>query len=277
MLQVSMVLSGVSCGSSDSEQGDRPDRPGQSEVIDLEQQSSGNPETLSPDALNPITIDGNNSSLGTAIAAPNLHVNQNVVNVYGEPNIDGEIVTQALHGEPITVKQQQGKWLQVELPDQFNYRGWLKSNQVNSVQSELDQTRSQYIVAEFDTTVLTNPDPNSKVIERLTMGTIVYGQSDRDHPNFAKVQLVNGQQGYAPIATLQPFLSPKAPPPTSTALLATATKLLNQPYLWGGMSSDGVDCSGFIHTVFKIHGIKLHRDVDLQFEYDGVAIESPEH
>jgi cell wall-associated NlpC family hydrolase len=49
-------------------------------------------------------------------------------------------------------------------------------------------------------------------------------------------------------------------------VLTTAQQWLNAPYLWGGKTFMGVDCSGFVQTVFKVHGIKLLRDAYQQAE-----------
>jgi cell wall-associated NlpC family hydrolase len=49
-------------------------------------------------------------------------------------------------------------------------------------------------------------------------------------------------------------------------LLQTAHLFLNSPYLWGGRTPMGIDCSGFTQLVFKIHGLKLPRDAYQQVE-----------
>jgi gamma-D-glutamyl-L-lysine dipeptidyl-peptidase len=49
-------------------------------------------------------------------------------------------------------------------------------------------------------------------------------------------------------------------------LAITATSFLNTPYLWGGRTHFGIDCSGFTQAVFKLHGIHLKRDASLQAE-----------
>lgn len=54
-------------------------------------------------------------------------------------------------------------------------------------------------------------------------------------------------------------------------IAATATSFLNAPYLWGGRTHFGIDCSGFTQTVFKLHGINLMRDANLQ-EEQGYAV-----
>ena len=48
-------------------------------------------------------------------------------------------------------------------------------------------------------------------------------------------------------------------------LVATARRFLGVPYLWGGMSFHGLDCSGLASRVYRLHGIDLRRDADIQF------------
>jgi len=48
------------------------------------------------------------------------------------------------------------------------------------------------------------------------------------------------------------------------ALVGTAKLFLNSPYFWGGRSPSGIDCSGLVQVVFKIHGIQLNRDASYQ-------------
>jgi cell wall-associated NlpC family hydrolase len=61
-------------------------------------------------------------------------------------------------------------------------------------------------------------------------------------------------------------------PSNEEELLQTAKKWLNAPYLWGGKTFLGVDCSGFVQTVFKVHGIRLSRDAWQQVK-EGEAVE----
>ena len=47
-------------------------------------------------------------------------------------------------------------------------------------------------------------------------------------------------------------------------IVSTALHYLNSPYLWGGKSPFGIDCSGFVQCVYQLHGIQLPRDAHLQ-------------
>jgi cell wall-associated NlpC family hydrolase len=57
------------------------------------------------------------------------------------------------------------------------------------------------------------------------------------------------------------FLSQKR---DSDYIVQTARKYLNSPYLWGGKSPFGIDCSGFTQMVFRIGGYRIKRDADQQ-------------
>ena len=63
-------------------------------------------------------------------------------------------------------------------------------------------------------------------------------------------------------------VDPQAPPRRGAPedLVATARRFLGVPYLWGGMTVHGLDCSGFVSQVYRANGVVLPRDADLQFE-----------
>ncbi len=63
-------------------------------------------------------------------------------------------------------------------------------------------------------------------------------------------------------------------PGSGSDLVATARRFLGVPYLWGGMSSHGVDCSGLMSRAYAVNGIDLLRDADIQFtDPRGQAVE----
>ena len=60
-------------------------------------------------------------------------------------------------------------------------------------------------------------------------------------------------------------------------LVATGRRLLGAPYLWGGMTPLGVDCSGFVSLVYRVNGRVLPRDADLQFaDPNATPVERPD-
>jgi hypothetical protein len=55
--------------------------------------------------------------------------------------------------------------------------------------------------------------------------------------------------------------------PNSKTLIQNALELINTPYLWGGKSTFGIDCSGFTQMIFRLHGYNLPRDAYQQADF----------
>ncbi|GEM_PF-404870 len=232
------------------------------------------PDSTSTSTLNPL-VDGTTIASDTSLKTGNFYITKNVVEVYEKPDQNSERVTQALHGEPVKIIEKQGNWLKVTLTDQFDYSGWLKEENIKNIPAD-QQWLNPYIIAVLQAKVLVNPHNNNEVMEILGIGTVVNAESSSDLAEFTKIQLVDGRKGYIKTTDLLKYNQKTGSQVSGEEILRTAKQLLNKPYLWGGMSTNGVDCSGFVHTVFKVHGIKLHRDADLQYEYDGVSIAQSE-
>jgi cell wall-associated NlpC family hydrolase len=66
------------------------------------------------------------------------------------------------------------------------------------------------------------------------------------------------------------------PRASAEQVIATAKRFLGLPYLWGGTTPLGVDCSGFVQLVYRLNGVSLLRDADLQYTQPGLAPVSQE-
>jgi gamma-D-glutamyl-L-lysine dipeptidyl-peptidase len=203
----------------------------------------------------------------------NLYIGLAVVNVYKEPKINSETVTQALYGESVKIIQTEGEWVKVKLPDQYDYSGWLQISQLRSLANNPQKSQ---IVAVINAVVYSQPDINSNILNYLPMGTVVHPESEGENSQFTRVKLLDGNQGFIPTNQIVDYEQKPVYQVNSDRIIATAQQLQGVPYLWGGMTTNGVDCSGFVHTVFKVHGIKLHRDADLQYAHDGVKVDITE-
>ncbi len=90
--------------------------------------------------------------------------------------------------------------------------------------------------------------------------------------DWQQVTLPDGRKGWAPRATM---LVPSPTPLTPDQVVELAQRFQGAPYVWGGMSPNGVDCSGFVQEVFRLSGHTLPRLADEQFQQTS-PIEQPQ-
>ena len=157
-----------------------------------------------------------------------------------------ELTTQLLFGEHYEVlsSSKDKKWLKIKMHfDQ--YEGWIDVKQHHSISKDhFDYiNRADFkISTDVTTSILYNKTPLS-----ILMGSIIPisgSELFRMEEQFA----FNGES--KSLGQKRDF----------EFLKLTAKKYVNAPYLWGGKSPFGIDCSGFVQMVFKINGYKLQRD-----------------
>lgn len=190
--------------------------------------------------------------------------NLSVCNNRANPQNAAELMTQMLLGTPIQVLKKQGGFYLVRTPD--GYLSWTDGGAVGL----MDQTRFEawqqspkvVFVADYGHS-FSEANTGSKRVSDLVSGNIL--QLLGQEKDFYKVGYPDGRIAYLPQtqATLyQQWV--KRPNPSAEAILATAQTLLGVPYLWGGTSIKGVDCSGFTKTAYFLNGVVIPRDASQQ-------------
>ena len=195
-----------------------------------------------------------------------------VASVFASPSGEAERVTQVLLWERVRVLSQKGPWAKVVVPGQYRtpqgYPGWMLSKHlVLDTPPELGR-------------VVTVRSPRAEIRTRPKGGSPVLGVAwfSSDLPcqgregNWFAVRLPGRPEtGFVEESqVVDGYL-----PASGSELLATASLLTGTPYLWGGMSRQGIDCSGLVYTVYKVHGWLLPRDADQQFQV-GSPVEKAE-
>jgi gamma-D-glutamyl-L-lysine dipeptidyl-peptidase len=153
-----------------------------------------------------------------------------------------KVRTQILFGEIYQVLVEQGDWLQIHsLVDR--YEGWIRKNQHTPIGMEEAELW-----------------PRQKVCTSL-FAPVTSAKSGGNFMIPAGSLLWFGPSGDPLIPAFSDFRIPdsKGVPPESP-LLELARQFLHTPYLWGGKTALGIDCSGFTQVVFRIKGIHLMRD-----------------
>lgn len=190
-------------------------------------------------------------------------VDVSVGNVYAEPRDASELVNQVLLGHTVTVLKKGHGWLYVKSSD--GYLGWIDSDNIVRVDSFVFATYAaarKLIVTTVFATLRDSPRGGATFSDAVMADFLK--PVGKTAASF-KVELPDGRTGYASRSDVQyydEYLATHGPTPQR--IEEFAKKLLGFPYLWGGTSAKGMDCSGFTKTVFRMTGIGLPRDANQQ-------------
>jgi cell wall-associated NlpC family hydrolase len=194
-------------------------------------------------------------------------VTVSVANIRGMPDHSAELVTQAILGTPVKILKKESEWYLVQTPD--SYLGWMTSSSIITCTETylLRETRSVKIIyTELTGTCYSEPDINSPPVSDIVAGSIL--ETTGLKMGFCEVMFPDSRKGYVLQDQCQLFEDfKKLFPPNQDDIVKTAGKFTGIPYLWGGTSSKGVDCSGFTKTVYFMNGIILQRDASQQAQY----------
>lgn len=169
-----------------------------------------------------------------------------IVPVRSEPSDRSEIVTQLLFGEHLKILERQNQWARIKI--QFDdYEGWVDSKQYQVIsEANYNQLSKEAIILNADLIDYITSSDNLLLPIPLGASLSFLNNNEINTSNF-------DFEG-----TKTSGLKPKS------ALINTAFMYLNAPYLWGGKTPFGIDCSGFTQMVYKLNGYKIHRDASQQ-------------
>jgi cell wall-associated NlpC family hydrolase len=192
-------------------------------------------------------------------------VRVSVANVRGRPSHSAELVTQTLMGWPVRVLKEQNGWFLVHTePD--GYLGWIETLQLERVTPAAAGAwaHAARVVSTVPAGVLrAAPSPGAEPVTDLVIGAVMKVGGTTN--GWSEAALPDGRRGFAPAGELRDYAAWAASRSKDPdAVDRTARLFLGVPYLWGGTSAKGFDCSGFAKIVMHLHGVELPRDTDQQ-------------
>ncbi len=193
-------------------------------------------------------------------------VTLSVANLRTKPAHSSELASQAIMGTPVRILKEADGWLLIQTPDQ--YISWTNATSVQQMnRAGINDWRNADRIIYTDTYGIISGDSKLSSVESdLVAGAIVVRKSE--DKNITEVSLPDGRTGY--VSALN-WLNLKQWKDTVNLnpekLIVTGKKFIGFPYLWGGTSSKGVDCSGFVKTVCFLNGVVLERDASQQAKH----------
>ena len=161
-----------------------------------------------------------------------------------KPRHQREMVNQLLFGEKVCIDKEKGElWVKVRsLHD--NYEGWMTRNLLQEITEAEAKAASGYVASGIINTI------HSKGSQlQIPAGSSLHNYSDR-----------NGRVGNTDYLFEGEFVNTATAKPVSALAEQLTRRWLQAPYLWGGRTVFGVDCSGFIQVNFKLMGVPMPRD-----------------
>jgi gamma-D-glutamyl-L-lysine dipeptidyl-peptidase len=186
---------------------------------------------------------------------PILAVSSNLTSVHTATSFGAEMSNQMVFGEKVEVLEEQGNWAYIRQMDGYlgwTYKPYLTDNALPT---------PTHIVLAPAVELRAEADSCAPVVSRIFCGTNVKVETTKD----AWALVAANVTGWVPLADLRALAAlPQTEVDRRKQIVLDAQRMIGVPYLWGGNTGNGIDCSGFVRLLHQWVGIELPRDADMQ-------------
>ncbi len=195
-----------------------------------------------------------------------------VANMHSKPTFKSDMVSQLLLGMPVRLLDISGDWLCIQAPE--GYIGWISGSTQRLKHQELKDhlAKPKVIVTCHYAKTYSKADTQSQSVSDIVIGNIL--TLEGEGKNFLKVTYPDGRMAFVEKQNAQEFENWLSKIElTGESIVNMAKQLMGVPYVWGGTSSKGLDCSGFTKTIYWMHGFIIPRDASQQ-ALSGVEVDN---
>lgn len=175
-----------------------------------------------------------------------------LIPVRKDPSERSEMVTQVLYGEHFEIMEEMVGWCHIKLAFD-GYEGWVDQKMVTPITSRMMiriAGNPFAVTTDIFTIIQINPEQSIMIVAGSTLP--VWRPYLKKFSLSNSTHIMNGNVAYNNRKKIRDLI------------ITQALKYFNAPYLWGGRSPFGIDCSGFTQVIYKMAGINLPRDAGQQ-------------
>ena len=197
-------------------------------------------------------------------------INNSVANLRKNPSHSSELVSQTILGTGVSILKKEGEWYLIQTPDK--YISWIDHGGIVLMSKE---KYDNYFASDIG--VFTKPygfsyetKKKNRVVSDLVLGSALKAVDIRS--KHTKYEYPDGRTAWIENGLMNSISSIRGMNYSIQNLLKNAHSLIGVPYLWGGTSSKGFDCSGYTKSVYLMNGYILPRDASQQVK-EGVFVD----
>jgi len=185
-----------------------------------------------------------------------LHVATNLTGLYEQPTFGMVLSSELYYGTELEVLDEQTYWVLTRQSD--GYLGWA----CRPYLAEGNAPAATHLVLAPAVEVRAEPDDTGEIVSRVVSGTGVSLQETRGDWSCISAN----KSGWIPSKHLRSIADlPETIEAKRKTLAEDAQRMIGVPYLWGGTSGNGIDCSGFARLLHRWIGVEIPRDADMQY------------